>query len=260
MLAARDIKVTIGGKAILHGVTLAVAPGEVVAILGPNGAGKSTLLRVLSGSLQPSEGHVTLDGRPLASWPPQILARRRAVLPQSASLSFPFRAADVVQLGRSPFVGLTARDQDLAIVEDALAETEVEHLADRDYTTLSGGERQRVHLARVLAQIWPTEMSDDPRYLLLDEPTASLDLSHQHETLRIARRFAERGTAVVAILHDLNLAAMHADRLCILRAGAMAAEGTPHRVLTEDRIADLFDLAVTVTRHPTRDCPHVIPS
>lgn len=260
MLAARDIDVTIGAAPILRGVSLTVAPGEVVAVLGPNGAGKSTLLRVMSGSLQPTGGSVSFEGRPLSDWPRQDLARRRSVLPQNPSLTFPFRAADVVQLGRSPHAGLTSRDEDLAIVDRALAETEVAHLSERDYTSLSGGEQQRVHMARVLAQIWPDGGSAGPRYLLLDEPTASLDLAHQHETLRIARRFAERGTGVVAILHDLNLAAMHADRLCVLKDGAVAAEGPPDDVLTEAAIAAVFNLPVSVTRHPTRNCPHVIPA
>jgi len=150
------------------------------------------------------------------------------------------------------------RDEDVAVAEACLAEAEVTHLAGRVYTTLSGGERQRVQLARVLAQIGFPGSSDEGRYLLLDEPTASLDPAHQHATLRTARRAAERGVGVVAILHDLNLAALYADRLVVLSRGRLAAEGAPEAVLTETLVREVFDLPVHVTRHPTRGCPQVV--
>jgi iron complex transport system ATP-binding protein len=261
MLSARDVDVELGGAAILRGVGIDVVPGEIVAILGPNGAGKSTLLAVLSGALAPRRGAVGLDGRPLAGWQPPALARRRAVLAQHSALTFPFRALEVVLLGRSPWAGLASRARDLAAAQACLAETGVLHLADRIYTTLSGGERQRVQLARVLAQIDFTVDGDargEPRYLLLDEPTSSLDLAHQHATLRTARRIADEGVGVATVLHDLNMAALHADRLVVLSRGAIVAEGAPDAVLTEAVVEAAFELRVTVTRHPTRGCPHVI--
>ncbi|HMA14697.1 MAG TPA: heme ABC transporter ATP-binding protein [Kiloniellaceae bacterium] len=258
MLRADDIGVAFGSAEILRGSSLAVAPGEVVAVLGPNGAGKSTLLSVLAGTLRPQRGAAALEGKALAAWSPRALALRRAVLPQHSELAFGFSVLEVVLLGRSPHAGRSSRDEDVAIAEACLAEAEVAPLAGRVYTTLSGGERQRVQLARVLAQIGYPEPADEGRYLLLDEPTASLDPAHQHATLRTARRAAERGIGVVAILHDLNLAALYADRLVVLSRGALAAEGPPEAVLTEALVREVFDLPVHVTRHPTRGCPQVV--
>jgi len=261
MLFAENIRVRYGSAEVLQGPSLSVAPGEVVAVLGPNGAGKSTLLAVLAGTLRPHQGEAALEGRALADWPPQALALRRAVLPQHSELSFGFAVLEVVLLGRSPHAGASSRAEDLAVAEACLAEAEVGHLAHRLYTTLSGGERQRVQLARVLAQIdFPrADRHDEPRYLLLDEPTSSLDLAHQHATLRTARRAADRGMGGLAILHDLNLAAMYADRLVVLNRGQLAAEGTPEEVLTEDLVREAFELPVHITRHPTRGCPQIIP-
>ena len=261
MLAANAIRVRYGTAEVLQGPSLSVAPGEVVAVLGPNGAGKSPLLSVLAGTLRPHQGEAALEGRGLADWPPRALALRRAVLPQHSELTFGFPVLEVVLLGRSPYVGASSRAEDLAVAEACLAEAEVSHLAGRTYTTLSGGERQRVQLARVLAQLdFPNARKEDPaRYLLLDEPTSSLDLAHQHTTLRTARRAAERGIGVLAILHDLNLAAMYADRLVVLSRGSLAAEGPPEAVLTEDLVRDAFDLPVHVTRHPSRGCPQITP-
>lgn len=260
MLRADEICVDLGGTAILHDVTLAVAPGETVALLGPNGAGKSTLLAVLSGALKPRHGRVTLDGVPLADWEPARLARRRAVLAQHSALSFPFRAIEVAMLGRSPHAGRSSRTRDLAVVADCLRRTDVTHLADRIYTTLSGGERQRVHLARSLAQIDGAGNDGDgaARYLLLDEPTSSLDLAHQHATLATARCTAADGAGVVAVLHDPNLAAMHADRIVVLRDGRIIADGTPETALTEVMVRETWNMPVRIERHPTRDCPLIV--
>ena len=261
MLRADDIRMRYGAAEVLRGPSLAVAPGEVVAVLGPNGAGKSTLLAVLAGTLRPQQGKAALEGRALADWPPRALALRRAVLPQHSELAFGFAVLEVVLLGRSPHAGASSRAEDLAVAEACIAEAEVSHLAHRLYTTLSGGERQRVQLARVLAQIDFSQAGshDRPRYLLLDEPTSSLDLAHQHATLRTARRAADRGIGVLAILHDLNLAAMYADRLVVLSRGSLAAEGTPEEVLTEELVRATFELPVHITRHPTRGCPQIVP-
>lgn len=263
MLSARDISLSRKGTRILDGATLAVEPGELVAVIGPNGAGKSTLLNVLSGALSPEYGAVTLDDRLIAEWPRQRLARSRAVLPQSDSLSFPFRVCDVVLLGRSPHVGLTGHKENLRIAEAAMRETDVLHLAARVYTTLSGGERQRVQLARVLAQIWPAEggsgeRSFHARYLLLDEPTNNLDLAHQQRSLITARRLAQDGLGVVAILHDPNLAARHADRVCVMDAGRIVAAGAPREVFTERLFETTFGLRVHVMNHPEHGTPFML--
>ena len=260
MLRAEDVRVRLAGTPILQGVSLSVAPGEVVALLGPNGAGKSTLLATLSGTLAPHGGRVTLDGKPLASWEPGALARRRAVLAQHSPLSFPFRVIEVALLGRSPHAGRSRRQHDLAVTAACLRETAVTHLADRIYTTLSGGERQRVHVARALAQIdfASAGTGDVARYLLLDEPTSSLDLAHQHATLATARRAAAAGMGVLAFLHDPNLAAMHADRIAVLSGGRVVADGAPAEALTEAIVGDTYGMAVRIDRHPTRGCPLVV--
>ena len=258
MLQALDVGVWLGGSPVLDCVSLSLQPGEVLAVLGPNGAGKSTLLRVLAGSLTPQVGQALLDERPLEDWPGPELAQRRSVLPQASQIAFGFRAFEIVLLGREPYAGRSARDADLAIAEAAMVEADVLHLAERRYATLSGGEQQRVQLARVLSQIWFEEDSARERYLLLDEPTSSLDLTHQHAALALARRWAGRGVGVLAVLHDLNLAAMYADRICVLKAGCLEAEGSPATVITEDTVARCFGLRVTVGRHPGRDCPYVL--
>ena len=268
MLSASALRYRYGAKPILAGVSLSVRPGEVVAVIGPNGAGKSTLLHLLSGATKPQEGDVSLDGRPLRQWRPAALARRRAVLPQAPLLSFPFRVLDVVMLGRSPYAGQVERQEDLRIAAAALREADVAHLAERIYPTLSGGERQRVQLARVLAQVWPAggeARAGKPeglgnRYLLLDEPTNNLDIAHQQTALAAARRLTDHGHGVLTVLHDPNLAALHADRICILQDGAIVAEGPPDAVITERNLEAAFGLRVTVMRHPANGRAVMVPA
>lgn len=259
MLVARDIELRRGKTAILQGVSLSLAPGEVVAVIGPNGAGKSTLLHVLSRADRPSAGEVTLDGQPLGSWDQTALARRRAVLPQTPSIAFPFRVVDVVALGRSPHAGRTTHAKDVRVVDAAMRETETAHFAERVYSSLSGGERQRVHLARVLAQVWSQEPDGSACYLLLDEPTNNLDLAHQHRLLASARRFARRGNGVLAVLHDPNLAATYADRIVMMKGGCVAADGPPEEVLTPSLLADVFGLPVEVLEYGSSGRPLMVP-
>jgi iron complex transport system ATP-binding protein len=248
-LTARDITVEIGGKRLLDGVSLSVAPGEVVALVGPNGAGKSTLLKVLAGDLAPNEGAVVIESRPIETCSTRELARMRSVLPQQTVLQFAFTAREVVEMGRSPHRGM--HGDDLAVVDASLARTETIHLAERIYPTLSGGEQGRVTLARVLAQECPV--------LLLDEPTASLDIRHQQMVMEVARELAGQGASIVAVLHDLNLAASHADRVAVLSRGRLVANGTPWATMTEELLSEVFAHPITVGRHPVHDCPLVMP-
>lgn len=253
MLQARDVRVVLGGAQVLRRVSLAVAPGQVVAVAGPNGAGKSTLLHVLSGSLPPHAGSVCLENYPLATWTPRALARRRAVLPQHQELSFAFRALDVVLLGRLPHVGTSSSGMDLEIARACLVETSAEHLAERIYTTLSGGERQRVQLARVLAQIHFMEAGHGlaGRYLLLDEPASCGDPVRRCVSLEVTRRAARRGVGAVVVLHDLDLAAMYGDRVVVLAGGRVLAEGAPEEVVTDPTVRLAFDLSARVAPWPT---------
>jgi iron complex transport system ATP-binding protein len=258
LIEARGVTYAIGAKRLLEDVSVTVAPGEVLAVVGPNGAGKSTLRKILTGDLAPTRGQVFMDGRLLTDWSNRERARIRAVLPQDSTLSFPFVVSEVVLMGRTPHLrgGETARDYEIAA--DALRAVEAEHLTGRLYPTLSGGERQRVQLARVLAQIWEAP-EQGPRYLLLDEPTANLDLAHQHVTLKVVRRFADEGIGAMVIVHDLNLAAQYADRIVMLKAGLVVASGLQSEVLTKTIIKQVLNLSVIVMAHPRASYSIVIP-
>ncbi len=253
MLCAENLAVQRGSKLVLSGIDLALRPGEVLGVLGPNGAGKSTLLDALSGELRPSQGEVTLAGQPLSAWAGAERAQRLAILPQTSTLNFAFRVEDVVGMGRLPHATGQLRDQQ--IVAEALGAADAGYLAGRNYLELSGGERQRVHLARVLAQLWPGASGQT---LLLDEPTSMLDPLHQHITLQATRNIAASGVAVLVILHDLNLAARYCDRLLLLQDGRAHALGTPDQVLQAEPLRAVFDLEVLVQRHPERGHPLII--
>ncbi|MGW4169472.1 heme ABC transporter ATP-binding protein [Streptomyces chartreusis] len=237
---AVGLRVRLGAREVLCGVSVAVRAGEVLALVGPNGAGKSTLLGALAADLPAAEGVVRIHGRPATEWTAPELALRRAVLPQSATLSFPFTVEDVVRMGRAPHAASPAED-DLAVA-GAMAATEVSDFAVRPFSALSGGERARVALARALAQRTPL--------LLLDEPTAALDLKHQELVLRVCRERARAGDAVVVVLHDLGLAAAYAHRVAILRAGRVAADGPPAEVFSERLLSEVYDQPVEVHSHP----------
>ncbi|GHG73690.1 hemin import ATP-binding protein HmuV [Streptomyces griseocarneus] len=248
---ARALRVGLGGRNVLDGVDLSVAAGEVVALVGPNGAGKSTLLAALARDLTAASGEVRIDGAPADAWSAGELALRRAVLPQSAELSFPFTAGEVVRMGRAPWAGTAAEDEDDAAVEAAMAATEVAGFASRPFAALSGGERARVALARVLAQRAPL--------LLLDEPTAALDLRHQELVLRVCRERAAAGDAVVVVLHDLGLAGAYADRVAVLHEGRVVADGPPAEVYLPELLGRVYGQPVDVFDHPHSGEPLVIP-
>lgn len=244
-LHASGLYFTIDGVPLVRNVSLDIASGAVHAVLGPNGAGKSTLLRLLSGELRANRGGIVCAGRPLSGWTPAQLARLRAVLPQREQLGFGFSVEDVVRLGRLPCPAHSP-ERELEIILDALDLAGVGHLRARRYPSLSGGERSRVQLARVLAQIWePVELG--PRLLLLDEPTASLDLAHQHHCLRVARAFAERGVAVLAVLHDPNLVMAYADQVTLLCCGEALAQGTPKTVLTAAHLEQMYGVPIELS-------------
>ena len=257
MLAVQGLSYAVGGRDLLHGVSFELRPGELLAVVGPNGAGKSTLLKTLCGDLAPSAGSIALDGRPLSQWTGLEQARRRAVLPQESSLSFPFAVFEVVLMGRHPHHRGAPSPNDHRAAKAALERTDTFSLAGREYPTLSGGEKQRVQLARALTQIWELPETGN-RYLFLDEPTNNLDLAHQHHSLRVAKRFAAEGTGVLAVLHDLNLAAQYAERILILCRGRSVAVGAPADVLTTETLCHAFGTPVLVTRHPCFDCPLVV--
>jgi iron complex transport system ATP-binding protein len=247
--------VRIGSKALLDDVTLSVAAGEVLALVGPNGAGKSTLLRMLAGEIGGSAGAVRLKGRDPRGYHPRMLALHRAVLSQSIAVAFPFSVAEVVRMGagerRGPAVD--------SLVGDALAQVDLDGFGDRILNTLSGGEQQRAHFARVLVQVACGHTAVGPGLLLLDEPTASLDLRHQLDIVTATRRCVDQGTTVIAILHDLNLAALLANRIVVLADGRIAADGPPSRTITDEVLRSVFGVACAVDRIPESAAPFVLP-
>jgi iron complex transport system ATP-binding protein len=238
LLQAEAIEVRAGDKSLIRDISLILAPGEFLAVIGPNGAGKSTLLGALSGDRALARGRVLLDDHPIDKWRKRALAHRRAVLPQHSAVAFDFTGRQIARLGLLAHRGWLSESRKQAIVEQALAETEALGFADRPYTVLSGGERQRVQLARVLAQC-DADPSAKP-FLLLDEPIAGLDLAHQHVALASARRRARRGAGVLAVLHDLTMAAQYADRVAILDNGELAAVGPVTSVLEPAILSRIF--------------------
>lgn len=253
MLCVENVSLRRGSNQVLSNISLALQPNQVLGVLGPNGAGKSSLLSVLCGELEASEGRVTLDSRMLSQWAGQERAQRLAVLPQVSSLGFAFKVEEVVGMGRLPH--RTGLERDQQIIDAALQAADAQHLVGRSYLALSGGERQRVHLARVLAQLWPGEQG---RILLLDEPTSMLDPLHQHTTLQAVRDFADRGAAVLVILHDLNLAARYCDRILLLETGCVHALDSPEQVLCPASLKAVFGIDVLVQPHPERGHPLII--
>lgn len=260
-LAVRSATFRIGVKPLLRDASFALQPGQLCGMVGLNGAGKSTLLRCLAGDLRVSSGDVELSGRPLHQWSRRSRARRIAVLSQEMQIDFPLTVFEVVLLGRAPHVRLRESKRDHEIVLQTLQTMEVAHLAEREYPTLSGGEKQRVHLARVLAQLWrePSESMAEPRYLLLDEPTSSLDLIHQHRTMQIVLGIATGGVGILVILHDLNLASRYAHQLLVLKEGRIVAAGPTKDLLQASLIRDAFGLNVHLVPHPSADHCLVVP-
>lgn len=244
-----------GRKTLIDSISLAVRPAERIALVGPNGAGKTTLLRALSGELRSAAGHVRLKGREIARYSPLALSLHRAVLSQHTNVAFPFTVAEIVAMG----AGDLRRHEIAALVDAALVEADLSELAGRPITMLSGGEQQRAHFARVLVQLAVGERANGPGLLLLDEPTASLDLRHQLDLLAATQRAAARGTAAVAILHDLNLAALFADRVVVLHGGRIAVDGTPREAINDEVVRSVFCVNGAVGRLPEEGVPFLLP-
>lgn len=256
MLEAVYVSVNYGERAAIQGVSLKAVPGRMIAVIGPNGAGKSTLMRALNGALAPSGGEVLLDGRPLRSFARRAVGRRIAVVAQEAELRFPVTVMEYVLGGRYAWAGAGLfgweTERDVEVAAEVLRETELEELGARLMSELSGGERQRAVLARALA----TEAG----VLLLDEPTANLDLAHQAALLGLVRaRCDEKGAAAVVVTHDINLAAEFADRVLLLLKGRAAADGEPREVLTPGLLREVFGIEVLVDAHPVTGAQRITP-
>lgn len=263
-LRVQNVEYVAGRALIVRGVSLDIAPGQCVGILGPNGAGKSTLLRIMAAVL-PAAGVVMLEGKTLAQWSAHERARCLAFVGQQTRLTFPFTVREVVLMGRTPYLQRWRQESelDLRITAESLRCTDMAHLAERDVMTLSGGEMQRTALARALAQ--------QPRFLLLDEPTANLDLHHQVVVLQLLKDLTRSGVTVLAVLHDLNFAAALCTTVTLMKAGEIYATGAPEVVLTRENIRGVYGADVLPTRHPrtgalcfftfctdTADSPHSV--
>jgi iron complex transport system ATP-binding protein len=253
MLNVENLRAGYGNKLVLQDVTLAVAPGEFLGVLGPNGCGKTTLLRAMRGTLTPRQGNVRLDDQDVQSIEKRHLARKMAFLPQDLVIGLDFTVAELALMGRNPHLSRFTResDEDRHVAQEAMQLADVLHLADRPVTALSGGERQRTLIAMCLAQ--------EPEILLLDEPTNHLDLAHQLSILDlIARLNRDHGLAVVAVFHDLNLAAEYCGRLVLLESGRIASIGAPAEVITEPSIRRVYGVQVTVQPNQLSQRPHVV--
>ncbi len=255
MLEAKNITVTYDSRRAVVDICLSIMPGQVLSIIGPNGAGKSTLLRALNGALRPTGGEVRLDDQPIESYARRAVARRIAVVAQEADLQFPVTVFEFVLGGRyawASIAGYWETDCDIEIARKAIRETELEDLEGRLMNELSGGERQRAVVARALAT--------EAKILLLDEPTANLDLAHQAAMLRLIKTRCDKSRcAAVFVTHDVNLAGEFSDTVMLLKDGRVVAAGPPHEVLTAELLRQVFDLQVLVDTHPISGTPRITP-
>lgn len=256
MLIAENLTYTIKKYPILKGVNFVIRPGEMVALLGANGAGKSSLIKLLNAESQASEGEINLFGAALNSYSTVSLAKMRATMAQQQHMSADFAVHEVVMMGRYPHYSNKPHDCDREAVEQTMEMCGIKHLEDRSIMSLSGGERQRVHLARVLAQLW----GQSSALLLLDEPISAMDIKFQHHTLALARTLADKGWMVVAVLHDINLAAQYADRLFMMKNGRKLMDGTPSEVLNSRNIYTIFGIDAEVVVNPKTLHTYIVPT
>lgn len=259
LLDARDLVLAYGSARPVDGVSLSLSAGELLVIVGPNGAGKTSLTRLLTGEIAPTAGIIRLEGEALGAIPPWRLAARRAVMPQASRLAFPFTVGEVVRIGLDGVGRALSRMEREGIISAALSAADIAHLVGRSYQTLSGGEQQRVQFARTLAQLQAGGRDGSRQLLFLDEPVASLDLAHQIALMEQAAGLARTGIAVVAVLHDLNLAATFADRILVMSAGRAHALGRPADVLTRRLVAEVFGVDLARDEARIAGLPVVLP-
>ncbi|MAX81935.1 MAG: heme ABC transporter ATP-binding protein [Crocinitomicaceae bacterium] len=257
MITAEHISLSIGDHNILKNVSLKADRGDFIGILGPNGAGKSTLLKAISHELEPTNGNISWLSRPMKDWKNEDLAKTRGVLKQKTDLSMPLINEEVVMMGRYPHFKRSPQLLDYQAVEKALDITGTKALAKRHYHECSGGEQQRIQFARVWAQLNGSP-SASPKLFLLDEPLNNLDIYHQHHVLRLADQFVKDGNIVIAVMHDINLAAMYMNKLLFLKNGGVYASGTPDEVLKNDILSQVYDYPLSVVNHPEHNTKMIL--
>lgn len=258
MLSGEQLTVRVKNKYLLNAVDFHIKPHEFVVIVGPNGAGKSSLLKALSGDLILHSGYVRLNSRVIQSYTISELAQLRAVLTQNYEIDFPFRVKEVIEMAHFSHHDKISKTKLDSYTSEAMHLLGVNHLSKHYFTHLSGGEKQRAQLARVLCQIMPKLKLNKSVYMLIDEPTASLDLYHQYEVMRQAKKIAAQGAGVVAVVHDLSLAASFADRVYMLNQGEVVKSGTPEQVLNEKRLAEVYNINARLNSESEETLPHLL--
>lgn len=255
-LEIEALNVSLSGTPIVRDISFAAKAGAVTVVVGPNGSGKSTMLKAVTGELRHT-GRVRLNGTKVDGLPPEALAGLRAVLPQHTSLTFPLTVAEVVRLGirRGALPSASPHRR----ICEALERVDLDGFAARAYHSLSGGEQQRVQLARVLCQVWDPCPGGVPRWLFLDEPISSLDIRHQILIMDVAAGYARAGGGVVAVLHDLNLTALYADHILVMKTGRLLSQGTPKEVITDRLVSEAFDHPLRVSAVPAGEVPFILP-
>ncbi|MEL4306255.1 heme ABC transporter ATP-binding protein [Methanococcoides sp. LMO-2] len=251
MLEVRDIVVNYGDRQILNEVALHAEPGQFVGIIGPNGSGKTTLVKTINRIIRPNSGTITIDGRDIENMDSIEIAKNIAMVSQVISINFEFTVEDVVLMGRTPYIKGGETHEDIEIVHNAMKKTKILHLKDRFVTQLSGGELQKVIIARALAQ--------GPKILLLDEPTSHLDITNQIDILNLVKDASRKGMLVIAVVHDLNLAAYYCDRICLIRDGDIISTGSPEEVLTPANIKETYNIDVEIINNSITNSLYVIP-
>ena len=251
MLEVEGLHFGYNGKETLKDINLTAKKGEFWGILGPNGSGKTTLVKAINQVLKPSSGTIRINGENIQHLKHNEIARDLAVVSQVFSINFEFTVEDIVLMGRTPHIKKGESEEDFEIVRDAMKKTNTDYLKDRFVTQLSGGELQRVVIARALAQ--------QPSILLLDEPTSHLDITNQIDVLNLAKSECKRGMLVVAVIHDLDLAAYYCDKICLIRDGEIVANGTPEEVLTTENIHNVYNLSVEIITNPITNSLNVVP-
>ena len=257
MLRTENISFSVGKKQILKNVSASFLPGEFNMILGPNGSGKSSFLKIFSGDINRFQGTVLYENKKIKELRKEELAKKRAVMSQQADLGFPLLVEEVVMMGRYPHFTFNPNKKDVTICNEVIERMNLVEFKERNYLTLSGGEKQRVQFARVLAQVWE-KPADGYRYLFLDEPLNSLDISYQHEFLQAAVELIKDQTVLIAVMHDINLAAHYADNLFFLKEGELVIHGKPKEILTENIIEKVFNIKTTVIENPVTGKPLII--
>lgn len=257
MLKTIDISYSIAKKQILKNISVDFVPGEFAMILGPNGSGKSSFLKIFSGEINKFSGTVMYNEKSIHHISKEELAKYRAVLSQQPELSFPLTVDEVVMMGRYPHFTFSPNKKDFTICDEVINLMNLHSFKERNYMTLSGGEKQRVQYARVLAQIWEKPVNGC-RYLFLDEPLNNLDIKYQQEFLQVAKTLKNEDTVLVAVMHDINLAIQHADKLVFFKEGELVTQGKPHEILNESLIETVFGVQTTIINNPVDNKPLLI--